>query len=249
MTRQVSSPCPSCGHRWLRAGPVPGGYARECPSCGWSQVARSEDERFHPCPAGRHWGPRGAAGILPFTVRHGRAWVLLSRRSPHVQHGGTWSCSGGAADEGETPWQAAVCEASEEISGIDVNPAGIAGEHVRECPAQCGWSYTTFLVAVPLRAAARPRGRWRPCVGDRRAGVGAGEPGARAGPAPGVRQRVAGAARADPGRGAAERMIGEGRWRTVSGDRAAHLKALLDGLERGRITSRRCDMPGISEAP
>ena len=44
-------------------------------------------------------------------------------------------------------------------------------------------------------------------------------------------------------------MIGEGRWRTVSGDQAAHLKALLDGLERGRITSRRCDMPGISEAP
>ena len=247
MTRQVSSPCPSCGHRWLRAGPVPGGYARECPSCGWSQVARSEDERFHPCPAGRHWGPRGAAGILPFTVRHGRAWVLLSRRSPHVQHGGTWSCSGGAADEGETPWQAAV---REEISGIDVNPAGIAGEHVWECPAQCGWSYTTFLVAVPLRAARRlPRGRWRPCLGDRRTGVGAGEPGARAGPAPGVRQRVAGAARADRGRGAAERMIGEERCRTVSGDRAAPLKALLDGPGRGRITSRRRDMPGTSEAP
>jgi len=153
MTRHVSSPCPSCGHRWLRASPVPGGYARKCPSCGWSQVARREDERFHPCPAGRHWGPRGAAGILPFTVRHGRAWVLLSRRSPHVQHGGTWSCSGGAADEGETPWQAAVREASEEISGIDVNPAGIAGQHVWTCPAQCGWSYTTFLVAVPLCAA------------------------------------------------------------------------------------------------
>jgi 8-oxo-dGTP diphosphatase len=159
MTGHVSSPCPSCGHG-LRAGPVPGGYARNCPSCGWSQVARREDERFHPCPAGRHWGPRGAAGILPFTVRHGRARVLLSRRSPHVQQGGTWSCSGGAADEGETPWQAAVREASEEISGIDVNPAGLAGQHVWTCPAQCGWSYTTFLVAVPLRAAGRlPRVR------------------------------------------------------------------------------------------
>ena len=88
MTRQVSSPCPTCGHG-LRARPVPGGYVRECPSCGWSQVARREDERFHPCPACCHWGPRGAAGVLPFTVRHGRAWVLLSRRSPHVQHGGT----------------------------------------------------------------------------------------------------------------------------------------------------------------
>ena len=103
-------------------------------------------------------------------------------------------------------WQAAVREASEEISGIDVNPAGIAGEHVWECPAQCGWSYTTFLVAVPLRAAGRlprvPRGRWRPCVGDRRAGVGAGEPGARAGlhPAfasasPALRERIEAVAR------------------------------------------------------
>jgi 8-oxo-dGTP diphosphatase len=165
VTRHLSSPCPSCGHRWLRAGPVPGGYARECPSCGWSQVARREDERFHPCPAGRHWGPRGAAGILPFTVRHGRAWVLLSRRSPYVQHGGTWSCFGGAADEGETPWQAAVREASEEISGIDVDPAGIAGEHVWECPAQCGWTYTTFLVAVPLSAAG--------CLPRVRVGAGA----------------------------------------------------------------------------
>ena len=48
------------------------------------------DERFCPCPAGRHWGPRGAAGILPYAVApDGRAWVLLSHRSPHVQRGGT----------------------------------------------------------------------------------------------------------------------------------------------------------------
>jgi hypothetical protein len=48
------------------------------------------DERFSPCPAGRHWGPRGAAGILPCAVaRDGQAWVLLSHRSPHVQRGGT----------------------------------------------------------------------------------------------------------------------------------------------------------------
>jgi hypothetical protein len=26
------------------------------------------DERFHLCPAGRHWGPGGAAGILPYAV-------------------------------------------------------------------------------------------------------------------------------------------------------------------------------------
>lgn len=67
------------------------------------------DERFCPCPAGRHWGPRGAAGILPYAVtRDGRAWVLLSHRSPHVQRGGTWSTFGGALDAGESAWRAAV---------------------------------------------------------------------------------------------------------------------------------------------
>ena len=138
------------------------------PRPGWSQVARREDERFHPCPAGRHWGPRGAAGILPFTVRHGRAWVLLTRRSPHVQHGGTWSCSGGAADEGETPWQAAVREASEEISGIDVNrpasPVSTCGSARRSAAGATRRSWW------PSRCARRlprvPRGRWRPRVGD-----------------------------------------------------------------------------------
>ena len=38
------------------------------------------DERFHPCLAGRHWGPRGAAGILPYAVaRDGQVWVLLAQ--------------------------------------------------------------------------------------------------------------------------------------------------------------------------
>ena len=76
------------------------------------------DERFCPCPAGRHWGPRGAAGILPCAVAHdGGVWVLLSHRSPHVQRGGTWSTFGGAIDAGESAWRAAVRETCEEIRG------------------------------------------------------------------------------------------------------------------------------------
>ena len=152
MTRQVTVvPVLRARHGARSPAAMPG-----CLSCGWSGLP-GEDERFHLCPV----PPLGPAAPRAscVAVRHGRAWVLLSRRSPHVQHGGTWSCSGGAADEGETPWQAAVREASEEISGIDVNPAGIAGEHVWECPAQCGWSYTTFVVAVPLRAGRLPRVR------------------------------------------------------------------------------------------
>jgi 8-oxo-dGTP diphosphatase len=105
-----------------------------------------------PCvvPQRSHWGPRGAAGILPFTVTaDGRGWVLLSHRSPHVQAGDSWSCFGGAVDEGETPWQAAGREIGEEILGISADPAGILGEYTWECPERCGWSYRTYVVRVP----------------------------------------------------------------------------------------------------
>jgi 8-oxo-dGTP diphosphatase len=106
------------------------------------------DERYHPCPGGRHWGPRGAAGILPWAVTaDGRTWVLLSHRSPHVQAGGTWAAFGGAIDAGETPWQAAVRETNEEIEGIDLRPDAAAGLEV-PCEHGCGWSYTTFPVQV-----------------------------------------------------------------------------------------------------
>ena len=105
------------------------------------------DERFHPCPAGRHWGPNGAADVLPWSVTpDGRAWVLLSHRSPNVQAGGTWSTFGGAIDGGETPWHAAVRETSEEIDGIDVRPGVVAAELEVPCEHGCGWSYTTFVV-------------------------------------------------------------------------------------------------------
>jgi 8-oxo-dGTP diphosphatase len=107
---------------------------------------------YRPCVVRErsHWGPRGAAGILAFTVTaDGQAWVLLSHRSPHVQAGDSWSCFGGAVDEDETPWQAAVREIGEEIRGISVDPAGLLGEHIWECPERCGWSYRTYLVRVP----------------------------------------------------------------------------------------------------
>jgi 8-oxo-dGTP pyrophosphatase MutT (NUDIX family) len=115
---------------------------------GWPEQAAG-DERYHPCPAGRHWGPRGAAGILPWTVTpDGRTWVLLSHRSPHVQAGGTWSTFGGAIDDGETPWHAAIRETSEEIEGIDVRSDDVAAELKVPCEQGCGWSYTTFAVRI-----------------------------------------------------------------------------------------------------
>jgi 8-oxo-dGTP diphosphatase len=94
---------------------------------------------------------------LPFTVTaDGRARVLLSHRSPHVQAGDSWSCFGGALDEDETPWQAAVRETAEEIGGISADPAEIVGEHLWECPERCGWSYRTYVVRVPPDSGGRP---------------------------------------------------------------------------------------------
>ncbi len=113
------------------------------------------DERFHPCPAGRHWGPNGAAGVLPWTVTpDDRAWVLLSHRSPNVQAGGTWSTFGGAIDGGESPWHAAVRETSEEIDGIDVRLGVVAAELEVPCEHGCGWSYTTFVVRIQSTEAS-----------------------------------------------------------------------------------------------
>lgn len=112
--------------------------------------------RYHPCPAGPgpHWGPNGAAGVLPFAVTpDGRAWVLLSHRSAYVQSGDTWSTFGGAIDGSETPWCAAVRETREEIDGIDVRSGDVVAELKAPCQHACGWSYTTFVVRIPLTEA------------------------------------------------------------------------------------------------
>ena len=120
---------------------------------------------YRPCvvPQRSHWGPRGAAGILPVTVTaDGRAWVLLSHRSPHVQAGDSWSCLGAAVDAGETPWQAAIRETGEEIRGISADPAGIAGEHIWDGPSGAAgptrprWCASRRIPAGACRASGWP---------------------------------------------------------------------------------------------
>jgi ADP-ribosyl-[dinitrogen reductase] hydrolase len=121
-------------------------------TAGRGRVARPDPEadvpaNRHPCPAvpRGHWGPRGAAGLLPVIEHDGRRYVLLGHRSPAVDQGGCWSTAGGAIEPGESALAAAERECREEISGL---PRGwqVVAEADSPCGAGCGWSYRTFAV-------------------------------------------------------------------------------------------------------
>jgi 8-oxo-dGTP diphosphatase len=113
-------------------------------------VHRRSGDGFMRCSDGHvRWGVFGAAGVV-FVLRHpsdpsAPPLVMLQQRSAFSHEGGTWSCAGGAMDEGETPVEAALREASEEVGDI---PAvhRVIGQYVFE-PAE-DWSYTTVVVEV-----------------------------------------------------------------------------------------------------
>ncbi len=99
------------------------------------------------------WGLFGAAGVL-FVARRDvddERLVMLQLRSQFAHEGGTWSCSGGALDHGESPLAGALREASEEV-GEPPEPMRVLGQHVF-APAD-DWSYTTVVIEV-----AAPFGR------------------------------------------------------------------------------------------
>lgn len=92
------------------------------------------------------WGVFGAAGVVFVLRKDGEpTLVMLQRRSAWAHEGGTWSCAGGAIDEGETPFEAALREASEEVGQIPPHSA-VIGEYVF-APAS-DWSYTTVVLEV-----------------------------------------------------------------------------------------------------
>ena len=92
------------------------------------------------------WGIYGAAGVV-FVVRdtHGEPHVMLQKRSAMAHEGGNWSCAGGALDLGETPYDGALREASEEVGQVPGTPR-LLGKYVF-APAT-DWSYTTIVVEV-----------------------------------------------------------------------------------------------------
>jgi 8-oxo-dGTP pyrophosphatase MutT (NUDIX family) len=92
------------------------------------------------------WGVFGAAGVVFVLFDDaGSPSVMLQQRSAMAHEGGTWSCAGGAIDEGETPFEAALREASEEVGDIP-DDHRLLGEYVF-APAD-DWTYTTVVLEV-----------------------------------------------------------------------------------------------------
>ena len=86
---------------------------------------------------GKHWGLFGAAGLV--LVRDQS--ILLQHRAPWVHNGDTWGIPGGARDSHESPLEAALREANEEI-GIDIKLLNTVGEFVDN---HITWSYHTII--------------------------------------------------------------------------------------------------------
>jgi len=108
---------------------------------------RRSGDGFMRCSDGHvRWGVFGAAGVV-FVLRdaEGVPLVMLQKRSAMAHEGGTWSCAGGAIDEGESAYDAALREASEEVGAIPVHHR-VIGEYVF-APAD-DWTYTTLVVEV-----------------------------------------------------------------------------------------------------
>ena len=87
----------------------------------------------------------GAAGVLFVTAGPDGPLVMLQLRSMFSHEGGTWSVSGGALDEGESPYEGAMREAGEEV-GTPTGEHRLVGEYVFR-PAD-DWHYTTVVVEV-----------------------------------------------------------------------------------------------------
>lgn len=94
------------------------------------------------------WGIFGAAGVVFVTHDDDGPHVMLQKRSAMAHEGGTWSCAGGALDEGEMPEEGALREAVEEV-GPPPGPVRLLGEYAF-VPAT-DWSYVTVVVEVDER--------------------------------------------------------------------------------------------------
>jgi 8-oxo-dGTP diphosphatase len=96
--------------------------------------------------AGKHWGLFGAAGLILIRDQS----ILMQHRAPWVHNGDTWGIPGGARDSHETPLEAALREANEEI-GIDTKLLTVIEEFVDD---HGPWRYHTILAKADPKLTA-----------------------------------------------------------------------------------------------
>ena len=91
---------------------------------------RRTGDGFIRCGDGHvRWGIFGAAGVVFVVQEPDGPRVMLQKRSAMSHEGGTWSCAGGALDQGELPYEGALREAAEEVGEIPGDPV-VLGEYV-----------------------------------------------------------------------------------------------------------------------
>jgi 8-oxo-dGTP diphosphatase len=94
----------------------------------------------------KHWGLFGAAGLILIRDQS----ILMQHRAPWVHNGDTWGIPGGARDSHESPLEAALREANEEI-GIDTNLLTVIDSFIDD---HGPWAYHTILAkAAPSLVA------------------------------------------------------------------------------------------------
>jgi 8-oxo-dGTP diphosphatase len=96
--------------------------------------------------AGKHWGLFGAAGLILIRDQS----ILMQHRAPWVHNGDTWGIPGGARDSHETPLEAALREANEEI-GIDTQLLTVVDEFVDD---HGPWRYHTIVAKADPKLIA-----------------------------------------------------------------------------------------------
>jgi 8-oxo-dGTP pyrophosphatase MutT (NUDIX family) len=130
--------------------------ARLDPVDRWDPAGVADHSDFDLNPAMRPAAPgalKAAAVLIPVIQRAGGLHLILTRRSDRLaSHTGQIAFPGGRLDAGETPVQAALREAWEEIA---LAPAGVEPLGLSSC-----YETVTGYVVTPVLAAVDPAGTY-----------------------------------------------------------------------------------------